>query len=211
MTGSLRLLRRFGWYRWLVLGVLLAAVMALQANGSHRANAVTHTYQVNSTADTDDGSCDAFSVAPPKDCTLREAINAANAAPNTGVTPDIDIITFLSSVFTVASPGTINLTSALPSIVDDLRINAAGSGVKIDGGGVYDGLNVAADNSDFRFEILASTGHFILQDLAGDGVDLDGNGYSFGIVIIDGVQIGAPGQDVTGDGINLYTTPDVNT
>src|SRR5215470_850133 len=41
-------------------------------------------FEVNSTADTDDGSCDALGTGTGnQDCTLREAINAANADAGT--------------------------------------------------------------------------------------------------------------------------------
>ena len=63
------------------------------------------TFTVTSTADTDDGTCDA-------DCTLREAINAANA--NTGA----DIIDF-----SVPAGSTITLGTSLANIDGDLDID----------------------------------------------------------------------------------------
>ncbi|MEO8394966.1 MAG: CSLREA domain-containing protein, partial [Chloroflexota bacterium] len=64
------------------------------------------TFTVSKTADTNDGACDA-------DCSLREAIAAANALGGA------DGISFDSGVF---NPGTITLGSALPNITDDLTI-----------------------------------------------------------------------------------------
>lgn len=60
------------------------------------------SYQVNTLADTDDGVCDT------SHCTLREAINAANASA--GV-PD-------AITFNIPSGGTITLGSTLPTISD---------------------------------------------------------------------------------------------
>ncbi len=65
------------------------------------------TFTVNSTADTDDGVCNAAN------CTLREAINAANANPGT------DTIRF--QIGTGAK--TIALLSALPAILDPAVID----------------------------------------------------------------------------------------
>ncbi|HZE56783.1 MAG TPA: Ig-like domain-containing protein [Chthoniobacterales bacterium] len=59
--------------------------------------------EVNSTADSDDGQC----TTDPGGCTLREAINAANADPG------VDTITFASGL-----TGTITLDTALPPLSD---------------------------------------------------------------------------------------------
>ncbi len=83
-------------------------------------------FEVNSIADTDDGVCDAAN------CTLREAINAANANPGA------DTITFGIS-------GTILLgPTAAPLITDNLSIDGVNRSVTIDGGGTILPLNVGA-------------------------------------------------------------------
>ena len=65
------------------------------------------TFTVNSAADTDDGVCNAAN------CTLREAINAANANPG----PD-------TIHFAIGSgPKTISVTSPLPTITDPVTID----------------------------------------------------------------------------------------
>jgi CSLREA domain-containing protein len=69
-------------------------------------------YTVNSLADTNDGTCDATN------CTLREAINAANA------THTIDTISFSQS-------GTITLGSILPGIAEDKYLTIDGTGRSI--------------------------------------------------------------------------------
>ena len=84
-------------FKFLLLSVTTAFVAALLAGGTDRAQAANFT--VNSTADTDDGTCDVSS------CTLREAINAANAAAG------FDTILFDPSVFPEASPATIDVAA----------------------------------------------------------------------------------------------------
>ena len=74
------------------------------------------TFEVNSTADTNDGSCDALGTGSGnKDCTLREAIAAANAdfGPET--------ITFAPAL-TAGGPATITLLGALPDLASDITI-----------------------------------------------------------------------------------------
>src|SRR5213080_4075710 len=66
----------------------------------------TSTYIVNTTDDHDDGVCNSA------DCTLREAINAANATVNSNTSPhNID--------FSIPGSGvhTINVTSPLPPLI----------------------------------------------------------------------------------------------
>ncbi|MDQ3817623.1 MAG: DUF5011 domain-containing protein, partial [Acidobacteriota bacterium] len=96
------------------------------------------TFTVNSTADTDDGSCDPLDANDAtKNCTLREAINAANNHTGT------DTIDF-------SVTGEITLTSALPDIADHLIINGPGANL----------LTVKRDSgaSNFRiFEIMSGT------------------------------------------------------
>ena len=83
------------------------------------------TLEVNSVADTDDGFCTALGSGPGvnQDCTLREAINAANADAGA------ETITFNSTVFAVPGPYTINLGSVLPDITTDMTITGPGAKV----------------------------------------------------------------------------------
>jgi CSLREA domain-containing protein len=82
------------------------------------------TFVVNSTADTDDGHCDALGTGTGnQDCTLREAINAANADAGA------ETITFDGTVFAAPGPYTINLLSVLPDITTDMTINGPGAKV----------------------------------------------------------------------------------
>ena len=91
----------------LLLLTALVAPTVLFIRPSTRATAGT-TFTVNSTADPGDGTCDAT------ECTLREAIAAANANAGT------DTI-----VFTIPGTGrhTIKPASALPTIADPLTID----------------------------------------------------------------------------------------
>ena len=131
----------------------LALLVPFVAGASTVASATTFT--VNSTADPGDGVCDAT------ECTLREAINAANA--NSGT----DTIAFNIPGL---GPHTIQPTSALPTITGPVGIDAytqpgaspntnppglainAVLKIELDGsiaGGV-DGLHVTAGNSTVR-------------------------------------------------------------
>ena len=85
------------------------------------------TFIVNSTADTNDGTCNS------SNCTLREAINAANT------TPGADIISFKVG-------GTILLTDTLPLITDaaGVTIGATPRRVTISGNGASRILDVAS-------------------------------------------------------------------
>ena len=89
-----------------------SAIGAVEMDFAQTGNA----FVVTTTADHDDGTCGT-------DCTLREAINAANAHPNTDAnTPDT--ITF-SALFNSAQ--TIQLASALPNISDSVKITGPGA------------------------------------------------------------------------------------
>jgi len=106
------------------------------------------TFAVSKTADTNDGVCDA-------DCSLREAIVAANAAAGG------DTITFgVAGLFTISG-------SALPQITGSLVVNgtsapgwASAPVVRIDGAGLAsgNGLSFAAGASSSSISALAVTG-----------------------------------------------------
>ncbi|MGH7783711.1 MAG: Calx-beta domain-containing protein, partial [Candidatus Binatia bacterium] len=86
---------------------------------------------VTSLADTDDGSC----TADPDGCTLREAINAANALP------DANEISFAPTV-----TGSITLTGSLQSILTPMTITGPGANVlTISGNDVTQIFTIAND------------------------------------------------------------------
>lgn len=88
----------------MVLALLVTALGILPMPAAYAAN-----YEVNSTDDNDDGTCNVTH------CSLREAIKAAS---------DGDTITFNSSV-----SGNIQLNSDLPTISDDVTITGPGADV----------------------------------------------------------------------------------
>lgn len=109
-------------------------------------------YVVSKTADTNDGVCDA-------DCSLREAITAANA------NIDADTITFATS-----ANGTITLGSALPTIL-------AGSTITITGNGASN--TIISGNDVVRVFSMGTNSTTTLNDLTvTDGL---GNGDGGGI------------------------------
>jgi CSLREA domain-containing protein len=90
------------------LAIAVALALGLAACGSGGGGPAGATYLVNTSNDVDDGACNG------SHCSLREAINAANAHPGS------DTITF-----NIAGGGvqTISPTSALPEITDAVVID----------------------------------------------------------------------------------------
>jgi CSLREA domain-containing protein len=93
-------------------------VNAAGGNGSDIGAYEAHTFEVNSTADTDDGLCRASGTG--NGCTLREAINAASSEGGA------KLIAFASAL-TSGGPATITLTSALPNLTSEISITGPGS------------------------------------------------------------------------------------
>jgi CSLREA domain-containing protein len=181
------------------------------------------TFTVTSTADTDDGTCDA-------DCTLREAINAANG------NMDADIIDF-----SVAADSTITLGSPLANIDGDLDIDGTtatnltvsdsggfpifqvGTGTTTVSGVTITGLDLAiAMDAKATFD-LAAAGVYA-DDLSGAGafeklgagqLSLSGtNDYTGGTTISEGslnvsfANLPNGGPVVVGNGAQLIFTED---
>ncbi|MCB9450499.1 MAG: CSLREA domain-containing protein [Anaerolineaceae bacterium] len=156
-------------------------------------------YTVNTTADPGDGVCDAT------ECTLREAISAANNHSGFADTIAFNI--------PGAGPHTIQPTSALPTITDPVIIDGwtepdfAGSPViEIDGslaGANANGLWITAGNSTVR--------GLVINRFGGNGIVLEG---SYNVI-----QSNYIGTDVTGtlnrgnssDGIKISATATNNT
>ncbi|MFN7956591.1 MAG: choice-of-anchor Q domain-containing protein [bacterium] len=135
-----------------VLGLLLAGALA----GVVALPAAAATFTVTKTADTADGSCDA-------DCSLREAVIAANASPG----PDSIVVpagTYALSVQggdeALAATGDLDLT-------DDVTIEGAGSANTI-----IDAAN-SPPATDRVFEILGSS---VSVELTGLSIR---NGYTY--------------------------------
>ena len=100
-------------------------------------------FVVNSAADTDDGIC---AVVTENDCTLREAINAANSYSGAAT------ITFASAVFSTSQ--TINLTGVLPTITNTITITGPGQSLLTVDGNNANRVFVADTGSDLTLEGL---------------------------------------------------------
>lgn len=123
----------------------------------------SNIFFVNVTEDSDDGSCDAS----PGDCTLREAINAANsvAGPH--------IIHFVipfppDSGCSMAGVCTITLGSVLADITEDLTIDGEGQSITVSGDNQFPVLLV---QNGIKFSLVG--GMRIVDGDAGAG---DGGG-----------------------------------
>src|SRR5215204_6899085 len=97
------------WMVAMALLVALATMVGLLASGAY---AAPSTFTVNSTADPGTGGCNATQ------CTLREAINAANANNNP---TEKDLIKF--NITGTTGVHTISPTSPLPLITEPVIIN----------------------------------------------------------------------------------------
>jgi CSLREA domain-containing protein len=150
-----------------------------------------HIFTVNTTADTDDGKC------TTSHCTLREAINTANAHSNSVV---------LDEIHFDIPPGslqTIQLTSALPVITDPVIVDGttqpgfAGSPIiELNGGAVVgagiNGLEINTGNSVVRGLLIRNFSGDGIRIVSGTGNTIQGNN------IFNNGQLGL---DLGGDGI----------
>jgi CSLREA domain-containing protein len=111
---------------------VIAGVLLLSASSwAHAA-----TFVVTKTADTNDGTCDS-------DCSLREAIIAANANPGA------DVITLPAGTYTLTIPGAGEDGGATGDldILGDLTINGAGASTTIVNGGGLDRVSTSCPPS----------------------------------------------------------------
>ncbi len=189
------------------LRISLSALLILVALWALHNAAQAAVFTVNSTADTDDGACDATH------CTLREAINLANANPG------LDTIAFNIPGL---GPHTIQPTTTLPAIMGPVVMDGytqpgssrnthpAGQGlntvlmIELDGSNVgagISGLTIGAGNSTVK--------GLVINRFSDAGIVLDTNGGN----VISGNFIGT---DVTGtqdlgnagDGVLIDDVPD---
>ncbi len=153
---------------------------------------------VNSTANTSDGVCDATT------CTLREAIDDVNSGLGS-------LLSFDPAVFPPGAPGVIDIEGGdgpLPAITEDTTINALGSGVIIDGNSNNDGtavgpgLTVTGSHDGFVFDLFGE-GAFTIRDVAGAGIDIDGQSFVLEAVTIDAVTI----TDTGNQGVSIHGAP----
>lgn len=137
-----------------LLAGLVTAVIFSSANAA--------TFTVTKTADTRDGSCNA-------DCSLREAIDAANAS----LGPDVVILP--AGDYQITLPGAAEDANATGDfdILEDLEIQGAGNAVTaISGEGAYKILDVNGTSAPISLSVSGVT--FKYADLA--AVDFYGTG-----------------------------------
>ena len=143
------------------LCALVSAIALVSGALAAPARATTATFVVNSADDVDDGTCDATH------CSLREAINAANANPGT------DTI-----IFNISGVPSIKPTTALPVITGPVVIDGTTQSgfigspiVEIDGslaGSGASGLRITAGASTVRALVINSfAANGILISVAG--------------------------------------------
>jgi CSLREA domain-containing protein len=147
-----------------ILAILLATFSSLLVFSGSYSLAQGPGIIVNSTADPGDGVCDA------SECTLREAIGAADFKPGP------DTIKFEPRVF---SPATIAVDSQLPPIMEALTIDGTGAGVILEPSGEVDtGLLVqdTDDETDTNFTLIGNS--FTIRGFAQSGIFVCGDGGS---------------------------------
>jgi len=140
--------------------LLALALIVLVAVGGRSAQAAEFT--VTKTADTADGTCD-------DDCSLREAVGAANAAVGA------DTISLPAGTYTLSIAGAdedANATGDL-DVTDELTITGAGSATTtIDGGGIDRVLDLPS-GGDLTLNDLTVTGGDTTGATSDDGAGVD--------------------------------------
>src|SRR5947208_3453246 len=139
----------------------------------------TSTYIVNTTDDHDDGVCNAV------DCTLREAINAANALVNSNTSPH-------NINFSIPGSGvhTINVTSPLPPLIlSQISVNGPTLNgvplVEINGANAGSGANGLSFASGVSLSGFSGIHNLIINRFSGYGINIGTEGN-----LIDGCFIG---------------------
>lgn len=160
-----------------------------------QADAIAATFIVNSAADPGNGNCDAA------ECTLREAIIAANANGSSKDTISFNIpggnpaiITLASALQAISQPVTIDglsqpgsTCSGTPQV---FKIVINGSGL---GAGVT-GLKITAGNSEIK--------GLVIQRFTSHGVEIDGNNNVFSCSFVGTNSAGT--LDLGNAGIGVY-------
>ena len=172
-------------------------------------NVFTVNVDIDADAGQANGTCDVTPVQPGDQCTLREAIIEANAAPN-GSAPDrieFDIPTTRSA----SDPHVISVSSPLPKITETVEIDATTEPdydgtlpvVELDGTNAGSGANGLANQFD-----LSSNPALIVKGLAivnfdGDGIVLD-DGSDFNRVEACHVGVRADGLTAAGNDRGIF-------
>jgi CSLREA domain-containing protein len=185
--------------------LLLAALGAFLLHSGDEASAgnIPRVY-VNSIGNTSDGDCEGSpnDTTIGGDCTLREAIEAVN----NGISASIG---FEARVFSIASPGVINIedgAGCLPVIIrNGITIDLAGAAVIIDGDVPNNGVFITCQaaivvritSNGFDFTLMGQD-DLLIRDLDGDGVGFDCT--FFGMDALRDVSItGVNSSNITGE------------
>ena len=186
----------------LVTGNLNVSDATVLLNGCASATAATFT--VNSANDIDDGTCNAAH------CSLREAINAANA--NAGFT---DTITFNipgSGVQTITPASTLPVITEAVTIDGYTQPGASANTLAVGNnavllieiaGGVTDGVTLGASGSTVRGLLINNTGGFGIRDQSAGGNTFNGNWIGINaagttLINVNGVFINSSNNTVGG-------------
>ena len=129
---SLALLPQRVFQLFLLIGLLMLGQSTTAVSANNQPFSSSQTFTVTKTADTDDGVCDA-------DCSLREAVQAANA--NVGA----DVINLPAGTYLIEIAGSFEDLGATGDfdILDTVTIVGAGTGTTI----------IDADSSDRIFDV----------------------------------------------------------
>ena len=145
-------INKLGKISTLTAVAFLGAATMLSALPAHRASALNAIFVVTKTADTNDGTCDA-------DCSLREALTAANALAGH------DNITLPAGTYTLTLPGIEDLNAS-----GDLDVTGS---VSINGAGVATTI-INGLLSEDAIDVHDGAGELILTDLTVTGADFLG-------------------------------------
>jgi CSLREA domain-containing protein len=177
-----------------ILGLLLAALLAGAMLAAGSAQAASMTYTVDSTADTNTGACNP---ATANDCTLRDAITAANA--NSGA-DTIDFNIPGTGVHTITSSA-----SALPTINDPVTID----GYSQPGASANTQTLGQGDNAVLLIELTGSQSALTVSGGAttgGSGSTIRGLAANGATTSGDQINIDASNVTITGNFIGLDPT-----
>ena len=191
------------------LGFVVALVLALTAGASFAAAAgAATTFHVNSVDDPGTGGCDGV------ECTLREAIAAANA----DATPDTIDFSAVAS-----ASGDIVLLTPLPAVSNPVLIDGTTHpdfaedfpGVRLDGGTLASGAGLLLSGGGITVKGVAIdgfTGNGITIDTAGGNV-LQGNVIGESVPVTGaGISIASGGNTIggaaAGDGNTIHAEGD---
>ena len=145
-------------------------------------------FTVTKTADTADSTCDA-------DCSLREAITAANASPGA------DGIIVPAGTYNLAIPGTVENANAIGDldVTEDVTIEGAGAPDTIVDAG---GLDRVFDVDPGAAGITVSISDLTVQGGQTDDGERGGGVRNIGILTLSRVHVTGNGAEDDGGGIN---------